>query len=306
MMFPGQGSQRLGMMKTYYDDYSIVRELFAQTSDILGVDAWDVCQHDQDTLNKTEFAQPLLLLSSYAIWQIWLLNNLPTPSIFAGHSLGEYSALVCAGSLDFADAIQLVHKRGQFMQQAVPLGEGSMAAIIGLPDELVEQLCSQFADSEVVTPANYNAPGQVVIAGNKAPVKRVCDAAKEQCARMTIELAVSAPSHCALMKPAAEKLADEIKQLSFQSPEIPVVNNVTAKIQNTPEAIQQALVEQLYSPVQWVKSMQVMYNQANVFVECGAGKVLCGLGKRIDKRCTYLNLDQAETIESVQGVIVND
>jgi len=286
-VFPGQGSQHLGMLSQLAENETIITDTFTIASEVLGYDLWDLVQNGpEESLGKTEITQPALLTASYAMWQLWKEKGGALPDFMAGHSLGEYSALVCAGSLKFADAVKLVEMRGQFMQSAVPQGEGSMAAIIGLDDALVIEACAEAAASEqqVVEAVNFNSPGQVVIAGNKLAVERAMLLVKEKGAKRALPLAVSAPSHCALMKPAAEQLAVELSKLELSAPEIAIVHNVTASEEVNPEQIRKNLVEQLYRPVLWTDSINYLVGKGVTrTIECGPGKVLSGLNKRIQK-----------------------
>jgi [acyl-carrier-protein] S-malonyltransferase len=283
IIFPGQGSQAKGMLGDYAE-HAVTKELFAIANEALDYDLYALIQEDAgNKLNETQFTQPALLATSIAFWQISKdqQNNVVA---LAGHSLGEYSALVAAGAIDFADAIKLVAKRGELMQEAVPAGTGAMAAVLGLDDEAVKKACEQAAEDEVVQAVNFNAPGQVVIAGNKAAVDRAIAAAKELGAKRAIALPVSVPSHCALMHSAAEKLKVYLHSVDVQRPNIPVINNVDVKIETDAEAIKDALVRQLYSPVRWVETINKMLAEgAEEFIECGPGKVLTGLNKRIIK-----------------------
>lgn len=283
-VFPGQGSQTVGMLADIAAEYPIVEETFAEASAALGYDLWALTQQGPaEELNKTWQTQPALLTASVALYRVWeQQSGKAPPALLAGHSLGEYSALVCAGVIPFADAVRLVELRGKFMQEAVPEGTGAMSAIIGLDDASIAKACEESAEGQVVSPVNFNSPGQVVIAGNKEAVERAGAACKAAGAKRALPLPVSVPSHCALMKPAAEKLAAELNKITFSAPAIPVVNNVDVKCETSPEAIRDALVRQLYSPVQWTKSVEFMASQGvEHLYEVGPGKVLTGLTKRI-------------------------
>jgi [acyl-carrier-protein] S-malonyltransferase len=302
-VFPGQGSQTLGMLSELASEYAIIQETFAQASEALGYDLWDVVQNDEQKLNQTHITQPALLAASYAIYNLLVEKELRQPVYLAGHSLGEYSALVCAGVIDFTDAVKLVEARGKFMQQAVPAGTGAMFAIIGLADDKVVASCeqAQVETNEVVAAVNFNSPGQIVIAGNKDAAQVAANLCKEQGAKRALPLAVSVPSHCALMKPAAEQLASLLNEIQFHTPKIPVINNVNVAYPNEPDAIKQALVEQLYSPVRWTETITMLAEiGVEELLEVGPGKVLTGLTKRIDKRlsCTAIN-----TVDSVNLLI---
>lgn len=283
MVFPGQGSQTVGMLAELAADNPIIEATFKEASDALGYDLWQLTQQGPaEELNKTWQTQPALLAASVAIFRLWQQKGGQTPSMMAGHSLGEYSALVCAGVLDFAEAIKLVELRGKLMQEAVPAGTGAMQAIIGLDDAAIRQACEEVAQGQVVSPVNFNSPGQVVIAGNKEAVERAGAACKAAGAKRALPLPVSVPSHCALMKPAAEKLAVALEKVTFNAPALPVVNNVDVKCETSPEAIRSALVRQLYSPVRWTECVEFMAAQGvTSLLEVGPGKVLTGLTKRI-------------------------
>jgi len=285
MVFPGQGSQSVGMLSELAANYPLVNETFAQASDVLGYDLWKLTRDGpEDELNRTDRTQPAMLAAGVAVWRVWQQEGGVVPGVMAGHSLGEYSALVCAGAMDFTDAIRLVEQRGQYMQSAVPAGVGAMAAILGLDDATVADVCSRAAAGEVVSPVNFNSPGQVVIAGNADAVQRAIGLAKEAGAKRALPLAVSVPSHCALMQPAAEQLAERLAQTSISTPSIPVIQNVDAVRHDQPDAIRDNLKKQLYSPVQWVLTVQNMGGQGVTrIIEAGPGKVLAGLCKRIDK-----------------------
>ncbi|KAB8308523.1 ACP S-malonyltransferase [Rahnella sp. BCC 1045] len=283
VVFPGQGSQTLGMLADLASAHPIVEETFAEASSALGYDLWQLVQQGPaEELNKTWQTQPALLAASVAIWRVWQQQNGTQPVLMAGHSLGEYSALVCAGVLDFKQAISLVELRGKLMQEAVPAGTGAMYAIIGLDNDAIAKACEESAQGQVVSPVNFNSPGQVVIAGNKEAVERAGAACKAAGAKRALPLPVSVPSHCALMKPAADKLAVALENVTFNAPQYSVVNNVDVKVETSPEAISSALVRQLYSPVRWTESVEFMAAQGvEQLLEVGPGKVLTGLTKRI-------------------------
>jgi [acyl-carrier-protein] S-malonyltransferase len=285
-LFPGQGSQQIGMLADL--DHPILDQTFDEAKTILGYDLWQIAQHGPiDLLNQTEHTQPILLTASVALWRMWQQYNHPLPTWLAGHSLGEYSALVCAQAMTLSDALPLVKKRGQLMQTAVPQGIGAMAAVIGLSNDDVMLLCKQASTSEscMVTPANYNAPGQVVVAGHTDAVKHVMLLAKTKNAKLVKQLPMSIPSHCPMMLPAAQALSDYLKLVPIQSPQIPVLHNADLKTHQQPQAIRDALVKQLYTPVRWTETIQYLLSQnIDTFFECGPGKVLSGLNKRIDKQ----------------------
>lgn len=282
-VFPGQGSQAVGMLSDMAATYPVIEETFREASAVLGYDLWALAQQGPaEELNKTWQTQPALLTASVALWRVWQQQGGKTPALMAGHSLGEYSALVCAGVIDFADAVRLVELRGKLMQDAVPEGTGAMSAIIGLDDASIAKACEESAQGQVVSPVNFNSPGQVVIAGNKEAVERAGASCKAAGAKRALPLPVSVPSHCALMKPAADKMAVELQNITFNAPQVPVVNNVDVKCETAPDAIRDALVRQLYSPVQWTKSVEFMASQGvTQLYEVGPGKVLTGLTKRI-------------------------
>jgi [acyl-carrier-protein] S-malonyltransferase len=283
MVFPGQGSQTVGMLKDLADDFPIVKSTFDEASEVLGYGLWDLIQKGPvEELNKTWQTQPALLASSVAIFRVWESVNGSQPDFMAGHSLGEYSALVCAGVVDFKDAIKLVELRGKLMQEAVPSGTGAMYAIIGLDNDSICNACEQAAQGQIVAPVNFNSPGQVVIAGNKEAVERASTLCKEAGAKRTLPLPVSVPSHCVLMKPAADKLANTLSGIKFNTPKFKVVNNVDVKVESSSDKIKTALIAQLYSPVRWTETVEYIAKQnVMLLVEMGPGKVLTGLTKRI-------------------------
>lgn len=300
IVFPGQGSQSVGMLAELYQQYPIVQATFSEASAALGYDLWALVANGPETdLNETHRTQPALLTASVAVWRLWQQQNGAVPAYFAGHSLGEYSALVCAGVLSLADAVKLVEKRGQYMQQAVPAGVGAMSAIIGLDDAAIAKACAEAAQGEVVAPVNYNSPGQVVIAGHKAAVERAGEACKAAGAKRALPLPVSVPSHCALMLPAAEQLAVDLAALQFNAPAIPVINNVDVQSAVDATAIKDALVRQLYSPVRWTETIEFLAAQGVTEVlELGAGKVLSGLIKRINKELATGSINDAASLST--------
>lgn len=292
-VFPGQGSQKIGMLSELAEQYSLIKETFDQASDVLGYNMWELIQQgEQEAINLTERTQPILLASSVAIWRLWNEKNGAIPSQMAGHSLGEWSALVCSGVVDFADGLNIVRARGQYMQQAVPVGEGAMAAIIGLDDKAILEACANAQSLGVVDAVNFNAPGQVVIAGSNAAVEAAMESCKAAGAKRALPLPVSAPFHTSLMKPAADNLADLVNTVNFSAPQVPVVHNVHAQTETDPETIKALMLEQIYSPVKWVDCVyQLKNNVATTLIECGPGKVLSGLTKRIDREITSLATD---------------
>jgi len=297
-VFPGQGSQSVGMLAELGANHRVVVETFSQASEVLGYDLWQLVQHDQNgLLNQTHITQPALLSASVALWRLWLEKGGITPTMLAGHSLGEYSALVCAGALGFSDAIRLVEARGQFMQAAVPPGEGAMAAIIGLDNDAIALACEVSAQGQTVAPVNYNSPGQVVIAGSKLAVERAMVACKAGGAKRALALPVSVPSHCSLMLPAAEKLRTILAGVKMSLPIIPVVHNVDAKLASSSEAIISNLVAQLHQPVLWTQCVEsIAASGVDLVVECGPGKVLNGLTKRINKTLQSASINDAASL----------
>ena len=307
MVFPGQGSQTVGMLAELAGDYPIVQETFKQASEVLGYDLWQLVQEGPaEELNKTWQTQPALLTASVAVYRVWQ-QKYPAlkPEVMAGHSLGEYSALVCAGVLDFQDAVKLVELRGKLMQQAVPEGTGAMYAIIGLDNDAIINACKQAEQGEVVSAVNFNSPGQVVIAGAKAAVERAAALCKEAGAKRALPLAVSVPSHCALMKPAADQLSVSLESITLKEAGVSVLNNVDVKNEIEADAIRNALVRQLYSPVRWTETVEKMaQNGVEVLVEVGPGKVLNGLTKRIVDSLQAVSVNDVKSLDSVEEVLV--
>lgn len=304
-VFPGQGSQSLGMLAEQGAQQSVVLDTFAEASSALGYDLWSLCQQGpEESLNQTDKTQPAILAASVALWRLWLAEHGARPAFVAGHSLGEYSALVASGCLPFSDAVKLVERRGQLMQQAVPVGSGAMAAILGLEDADVLAACSEASQGEVVSAVNFNAPGQVVIAGAADAVARAVEACKARGAKRAMPLPVSVPSHCALMRPAAEQFAEAVKAVSWKAPEIPLVQNVSAAIVTDLETLQADLLAQLYSPVRWVETIVTLNERCvNDLVECGPGKVLSGLNKRCVKGVNTYNLDTPEAFAAARDAL---
>ncbi len=302
-VFPGQGSQSVGMMAAYGDS-SIIRSTFDEASATLGQDLWQlVADGPAELLAQTVNTQPLMLTSAIAAYRLWLDKGGRTPAVVAGHSLGEYSALVAAGVIDFKDAVPLVRLRAAAMQEAVPVGTGAMAAILNLDDEKIREACveaeAEVGNGEVVAPVNFNAPGQTVIAGSRAAVERACEGCKTRGAKRAVLLPVSAPFHSSLIRPAADRLGDRLAELVFSAPKIPVVNNVDVSIESDPDRIKDALIRQAYSPVRWVETIQkiVSLGVSNV-AECGPGKVLAGLTKRCADGVTGIALADLASIEA--------
>jgi [acyl-carrier-protein] S-malonyltransferase len=305
-VFPGQGSQSLGMLAEQGAQQSLILETFAEASSALGYDLWALCQQGPaELLNQTDKTQPAILAASIALWRLWLAEGGAHPAFVAGHSLGEYSALVAAQSLGFADALKLVERRGQLMQEAVPAGQGAMAAILGLDDAQVLAACAEAALGEVVSAVNFNAPGQVVIAGSSAAVERAIVTCKAHGAKRAMPLPVSVPSHCALMRPAAERFAQSIADVSWQAPQIPLVQNVSAAVVVDLDTLKRDLLAQLYNPVRWVESIQCLAaNGVTDLLECGPGKVLGGLNKRCVKELNNYNLDGSEAFAAARAALV--
>jgi [acyl-carrier-protein] S-malonyltransferase len=302
VVFPGQGSQTVGMLADLAQEFPEINATFNEASAILGYDLWQLTQQGPaEELDKTVRTQPALLAAAYALWRVLQTNPKIKPAILAGHSLGEYTALVCAEAITFPDAIRLVAARGEYMQDAVPVGEGALAAIIGLDDAMVKAVCEKsIIENEVLAPANYNSPGQVVIAGHTAAVERALIIAKEAGARMVKLLPVSVSSHCILMKPAAERLAVLLSGMNIQKPKLPVVSNVDVKIYSTPDEIRDGLIRQLYLPVRWVEIIQ-FFNTHGItrIIECGPGKVLNGLNKRIHPDLQLMNMTDAAGVKGL-------
>ncbi|MCL1160509.1 ACP S-malonyltransferase [Shewanella chilikensis] len=300
-VFPGQGSQAVGMLADLAEGYPVVTETFREASEVLGYDLWQLVQQGPaETLNETDKTQPALLSASVALYRAWQAAGKAAPSVMAGHSLGEYSALVCAGVLKFTDAVKLVELRGQLMQQAVPAGTGAMFAIIGLDNDAIAKACEDSAEGAVVSPVNYNSPGQVVIAGEKNAVERAAAACKAAGAKMAVALPVSVPSHCALMKPSADKLATALGDIEFSQPQIPVINNADVAQPQDAADIRDALVRQLYSPVRWTETVEAMAAMGvTELYEVGPGKVLTGLCKRINKSLTAKAVNDAASLAAL-------
>jgi len=297
-VFPGQGSQSVGMLTDLAANFPEVKQVFERASDALGKDLWRVVTEGSEAeLNQTHNTQPVMLAVGVAVWEVWCKESPIRPAWMAGHSLGEYTALVCSDALSFEDGIKLVTERGRLMQEAVPADMGAMAAILGLEDHLVVKVCADVAGDEVVSAVNFNSPGQVVIAGHAAAVERAMIAAKEKGAKRAIPIAVSVPSHCALMKPAAEKLNDYLQKTTINTPQMTLIHNVDVASHSAPEVIRNALKEQLYKPVRWVDTIRFMHDQGvTCFVECGPGKVLAGLNKRIIKDAEHLAIYDTQTL----------
>ena len=304
-VFPGQGSQAVGMMAAWEEHQNTVTEVYAEASEVLGYDLWAVVSEGPETrLNQTEVTQPAMLCAGVASWRIACQQpDMPGAAMMAGHSLGEYTALVCAQSLRLDSAVRLVARRGQLMQSAVAEGEGSMAAIIGLGDEDVIKAC-RLVGSGVVEAVNFNAPGQVVIAGDKAAVEAAMEQARELGAKRALPLPVSVPSHCALMKDAADALAQELETISFEMPRLPVIHNQSATVASSVDEIREKLKLQLFQPVKWVASIEQMRAQGiEGLVECGPGKVLTGLARRIDKSLNAVAVFDAASLQNTQRTL---
>ena len=304
-VFPGQGSQSRGMMNGYAD-FAAVRDTFTEASDVLKQDLWQLVAEGADAdLNSTVNTQPIMLAAGVAVYRAWQSQNGAMPAIMAGHSLGEYTALVAAGAIEFADALPLVRYRAQCMQEAVPEGVGGIAAILGLDDEVVRAVCAEGAQGEVLEAVNYNSAGQVVIAGNRAAVERGMELAKAKGAKRAIMLPMSVPSHCSLLKGAAEKLRTYLENVTVLAPAVPVLHNADVASYNEAAKIRDALVRQLYSPVRWVETVLAFGKQGITHnVECAPGKVLVGLNKRIDANQQALAINDGESLKSALGILV--
>lgn len=307
LVFPGQGSQSRGMMNAYAD-YSVVRDTFTEASEVLKQDLWQLVATGSDAeLNATVNTQAVMLTAGVAVYRAWQSLSAPAPVMMAGHSLGEYTALVASGALKFDDALPLVRYRAECMQLAVPEGVGGIAAILGLEDEMVREVCKEAAQNEVLEAVNYNSPGQVVIAGNRAAVERGMELAKARGAKRAIMLPMSVPSHCRLLKGAADKLRVYLEAVQIQSPAVPVVHNADVKSYADAASIKDALVRQLYSPVRWVETIQYFGKQGvSHNVECAPGKVLVGLNKRIDLQQQALTLNDGAALQTILAVLVNN
>ncbi len=299
-VFPGQGSQKIGMLASLASINTVVLDTFLEASEALGYDLWELVQSgEQEAINLTERTQPILLASSVAIWRLWQERSGPSPSLLAGHSLGEWSALVCSGVLGFTNALKIVRARGAYMQEAVPLGVGAMAAILGLDDQAVLDACDTARQGEVVDAVNFNAPGQIVIAGSALAVERAIELCKASGAKRVLPLPVSAPFHTSLMHPAAENLAGLVNSTVFSTPQIPVIHNVHAQTESNPDAIKALMLEQIYKPVMWVDCVNELKAQGGkILIECGPGRVLNGLSKRIDRELTSYATDDLASLEN--------
>lgn len=303
-VFPGQGSQSRGMMNGYAD-FAVVRNTFAEASDVLEQDLWQLVEEGSDVdLNSTVNTQPIMLTAGVAVYRAWQAQSGAAPALMAGHSLGEYTALVAAGALSFADALPLVRYRAQCMQQAVPEGVGGIAAILGLDDDVVRAVCAEGAQGEVLEAVNFNSPGQVVIAGNRAAVERGMELAKAKGAKRAIMLPMSVPSHCSLLKGAAEQLREYLAKVEVRSPGIPVLHNADVASYSDGAAIKDALVRQLFSPVRWVETVQAFGKQGITHnVECAPGKVLAGLNKRIDTNQQAMTINDGAALKAALAAL---
>ncbi len=299
-IFPGQGSQAVGMLADLAAEYSLVRDTFDEVSGVLGFDLWSlVSAGPTEELGRTQRTQPAMLAAGVAVWRCWRSSNGPEPEIMAGHSLGEYTALVCGGALDLADAARLVTERARLMQEATPVGAGAMAAILGLSDEQVRTMCDEEAGEQVLEAVNFNAPGQVVIAGQRDAVERALSHAKVLGAKRALLLPVSVPSHCALMKPAAEQFKAALAECPMKLPEIPVIHNASVAVAEDTQQLRALLAQQLFQPVRWVETITMIARTGvEQFIECGPGKVLTGLGKRIDKTRPTRALDDVTALQA--------
>jgi len=307
-VFPGQGSQSLGMMSDLAAAFPDVGKTFAEASEVLGYDLWQLVQQGpEQELNQTDKTQPAMLTAGVAAWRVWQTQSKVIPAMMAGHSLGEYTALVCSGAIEFTDAVSLVADRGRFMQQAVPAGSGAMAALLGLEDDQVRAVCDDAAEGEIVAAVNFNSPGQVVIAGHAAAVARAIEAARAAGAKRALALPVSVPSHCSLMKPAADNMQQRLDGIAIASPGIAVINNVDVATVASADEIREALVRQLYQPVRWVETIQQMrVNGISTVIECGPGKVLVGLNKRIDRSMSALPVHDPDSLRQALDAIATE
>lgn len=298
-LFPGQGSQSVGMMSALADEHALIKETFEEASEVLDYDLWSVvCNGPAEELNKTEITQPAMLVSGIATWRVWRESGGSLPNYFAGHSLGEYSALVAAGVMAFEDAVAVVAARGALMQQATPAGTGAMAAVIGLEDQQLRDICEQAQQGEVVACANFNSPGQVVISGDKAAVERAGELATQAGARRVLPLPVSVPSHCLLMKPAAVKLQELLFDIHLSDASVPVIQNADVAAYADAEQVREALARQLWQPVRWTETIEyLLAAEVQQFVECGPGKVLAGLNRRISKQATVFTLSDSISLQ---------
>lgn len=305
-LFPGQGSQSIGMLQDLAQAHAVVQKTFIEASGALDEDLWKIaCEGPESLMNRTDYTQPLMLVAGVAVWRCWREGGGPLPGYMAGHSLGEYTALVCSGALDFSDGVRLVRDRGRYMQEAVPEGDGAIAAVLGLDDEQIANVCAQAAEGEVVEPVNFNSPGQVVIAGHTAAVNRALEQAKAAGAKRAVQLPMSVPAHCSLMRPAAEQLAVRLEQVDIQPAQIPVIHNVDVSLSGNSDSIKQHLVDQVRSPVRWSDCVQSLAEQgATTAIECGPGRVLAGLNRRIDRAMSvYALYDRnslAETLTAME------
>ncbi|MEE4329988.1 MAG: ACP S-malonyltransferase [Wenzhouxiangella sp.] len=300
LVFPGQGSQTVGMLADLAAARPEVQETFEEAGRALGIDLWDLIRNGpSERLDRTEVTQPVMLAGGVAVWRCWQSLSGPAPKVMAGHSLGEYSALVAAGALDFADALRVVAERARLMQAAVAQGEGAMAAILGLGDEVVEAICREVAEGQVLAPANYNSPGQLVIAGDSNAVERAMLRCRDAGAKRAMVLPVSVPAHCAMMAPAASGLEKALSGVMISPPDVPVLPNIDGRARTEPDKIRQALIEQVYQPVRWTQSVRHMVEGGiTALAECGPGRVLCGLSRRIDRSLECVALDQPDTMKT--------
>jgi len=304
-VFPGQGSQTVGMLAELATIYPIVKQTFEQASDVVGYDLWQLSQTGpEELLNQTDKSQPALLAANVAIWRVWRERGGTQPSIMAGHSFGEYSALVCAEALTFTEGVQLAQDRGRFMQDAVPIGVGAVAALLGLEETKVLAICKQVAQDQVVSAVNFNAPNQIVIAGHATAVERAIVEAKSAGAKRAVLLPISVPVHCSLMQPAVEKMARRLEQITINIPKIPVLHNIDITVKTDTTAIRQALSAQIDHPVHWIKTIQTIAAEGITHIfECGPGKVLTGLNKRIAKEIKSLPIFDQQTLDQALKIV---
>lgn len=297
-LFPGQGSQSIGMLGQLAERHAVVQKTFIEASAALGEDLWAIaCEGPESVMNRTDYTQPLMLTAGVAVWRAWEAGGGPLPAFMAGHSLGEYTALVCSDSLDFSEAVGLVRDRGRYMQEAVPEGEGAIAAVLGLDDQQIADVCAAAAGHDVVEPVNFNSPGQVVIAGHLAAVDRALDQAKAAGAKRAVKLPMSVPAHCSLMQPAATKLEARLEQVTFQPTTVPVIHNVDMSLSGDAATIRQRLVDQVKSPVQWTGCIRALsLKGVDCMLECGPGRVLAGLNRRIDRTITTYAVHDSDSL----------
>lgn len=309
VVFPGQGSQSVGMLKALADEYDVVEQTFAEAADVLGTDYWTLAQNGPDTeLADTRITQPLMFIGGVAVWRALNAAGLPTPTAIAGHSLGEFTALVASGALTYADGLKLVHQRAQLMSTAVPEGEGGMAALLGLEDDVVIDVCKSISGERIVEAVNFNSPGQVAVSGHRDALEKCIELAKERGAKKGVMLAVSVPNHSSLMRDAGAKLAETIDSLQWQEPSLPLVQNAQAAVPADKNAMLDSLRAHVYSPVQWTRTIECLRDehQVSAIIESGPGKVLCGLGKRVDRSLAQLPANAPDALQAAIDAVRNN